>query len=328
MAPAILAELLKTTACSASVTPRDLLVGNSTGDDAAVFRLGDDRAVVATTDFFTPIVDDPGDFGCIAAANAVSDVYAMGAKPLFALNIVGMPLDKVPLDVIAAVLAGGQRLCSRVGVVIGGGHSIDSVEPIYGLAVVGEVHPGRIKSNAGAKAGDVLILSKPIGIGIIAAAVNRGAASDEAYGEMLRWATLPNTTGEKLGACAGVHALTDVTGYGLLGHLLEMCEASGVGANLRRQRVPVIQSSCSLPTAAVASAAASRNRDDCIGRVDFGVANEQEINLLCDPQTNGGLLAACSPDVVDEVLRQFRHDGCDHACVIGEVAQSSGICVI
>ncbi len=316
IAPAILAELLA--GVTAETAAGRLLVGADTKDDAAVFALSDTRALVATTDFFTPIVDDPEDFGCIAAANAISDVYAMGAKPLFALNIAGMPVDKVPRAVIAGVIAGGQRTCERAGIVIAGGHSIDSAEPIYGLAVIGEVHPGQIKRNAGAREGDALILSKPLGIGVIAAALKRGDVADEAYRELLHWATLLNVTGEKLGACAGVHAMTDVTGYGLLGHLQEMCEASGVGAGVHRRRLPVIASARGLLAEGVVSGAARRNRE--VLRVDFGAAAAKEIDLMCDPQTNGGLLVACAPAHADEVLALFRHDGCDRACVIGEIS--------
>ncbi len=328
IAPAMLAELLADAARDPGGASRDLLIGGDTKDDAAVFALSGDRAVVATTDFFTPIVDDPEDFGRIAAANALSDVYAMGARPLFALNIVGMPVDKVPPAVIAAVLKGGRRVCAQAGAVIAGGHSIDSAEPIYGLAVIGDAHPDRIKSNAGAKAGDALILSKPLGIGVIAAAIKRGVASDGASAEMLRWAMLLNATGEKLGVCAGVHAMTDVTGYGLLGHLLEMCEASGVGAGLRLRRVPALESARALLAQGVVSGAARRNRDGCAGRVDFGAADERDINLLCDPQTNGGLLVACAPGDAAEVSALFRRDGCESACVIGEVAASPGVRVV
>lgn len=302
-----------------------LLVGNDARDDAAVFALDDDRALVATTDFFVPIVDDPFDFGRIAAANALSDVYAMGARPLLALNVVAMPLDKVPLAVVSDVLKGGQHACREAGIPIAGGHSIDAAEPIYGLAVVGEVHPGRLKRNAGAREGDALILGKPLGVGVIAAAIRRGAASDEAYRELLRWASLLNRVGEKLGARPEVHAMTDVTGYGLLGHLLELCEASGVGAIVRQQRVPVIGSAQMLLDRGIVAGAAQRNRDGCAGRVRFETAAEQA--LLFDPQTNGGLLVACAPDYAEEALRLFREDGCGRACVIGEVCATRGVVV-
>ena len=324
IAPAVLADLLAR--LPTDVKTKQLLVGNDAKDDAAVFALNDACALVATTDFFTPIVDDPEDFGRIAAANAVSDVYAMGAKPLFALNIVGMPLNKLAPDVVAAVLEGGRRTCDQAGIVIAGGHSIDSVEPIYGLAVVGRIHPERVKTNAGAQEGDRLILSKPLGVGVVAAAVKQGVACDEAYRETLHWTTLLNLSGEKLGACTGVHAMTDVTGYGLLGHLLEICEASGVGAVLHRRRVPVIEAARALLAQGVVSPAARRNRDGCASRVDFGgepVAGEAE--LFFDPQTNGGLLVACAPDAVGGVLELFYRDGCERACVIGEIGSFAGV---
>lgn len=324
IAPAVLADLLAR--LPANLDTQRLLVGNEAKDDAAVFALDDACALVATTDFFTPIVDDPEDFGRIAAANALSDVYAMGAGPLFALNVLGMPLDKVTPDIVAAVLEGGRRTCDQAGVVIAGGHSIDSVEPIYGLAVVGRTRPERVKRNAGAREGDKLILSKPLGVGVIAAAVKQGVVCDEAYREMLRWTTLLNSTGEKLGVCTGVHAMTDVTGYGLLGHLLETCEASGVGAVLHRRRVPVIESARALLAQGVSSSAARRNRDGCASRVDFGGGSaEAEDELLFDPQTNGGLLVACAPDYAGEVLELFHRDGCERACVVGEVGSFSGV---
>lgn len=320
IAPAVLDELLGR--LPAGLKTDRLLVGADARDDAAVYALDDARALVATTDFFPPIVDDPGDFGRIAAANAISDVYAMGAKPLFALNLIGVPPDKVPAQAAAAILEGGRRTCDQAGVVVAGGHSIASVEPIYGLAVVGQAHPARIKTNAGARQGDQLILSKPLGVGVIAAAIKQDIVYEEAYREMLRWTTLLNVTGERLGGCDGVHAMTDVTGYGLLGHLLEICDASGVGAILHRRRVPVIESARVLLARGISSPAARRNRDGRAARVDFGdVSAEDDAELLFDPQTNGGLLVACAPEVAGEVLAWFRRDGCEHACVIGQFDQ-------
>ena len=324
IAPATLAKLLD--GIRADAEENNLLVDSSTKDDAAVFALNDTCALVATTDFFTPIVDDPQDFGRIAAANAISDIYAMGAKPLFALNIVGMPVDKLSPDIIVDILKGGRQMCAQASILIAGGHSIDSLEPIYGLAVVGEVHPAQVKRNADAKLGDVLILSKPIGIGVIATAIKRDLASDKAYEQMLHWATLLNVTGEKLSTLKDVHAMTDVTGYGLLGHLLEVCQASNVGAVLQRQRIPVIESARELLVQGVMSVAANRNYNSYGQQVDFGDSIEEyEKNLLCDPQTNGGLLVACAPHCVDEVLDAFHHDGCTEACVIGEIKSTAGI---
>ncbi len=326
VAPAALAGLLD--GIVTGPDSKNLLAGNSTREDAAVFAFGEARALVATTDFFTPIVDDPGDFGRIAAANAISDVYAMGAQPLFALNVVGMPIDKLPASAISAVLKGGQSICREAGILIVGGHSIDLSEPIYGLAVVGEVHPEQVKYNAGARCGDRLILSKPLGVGVIATAIKRQLASSQAYRQMLHWATLLNRTGEKLASIGGVHAMTDVSGYGLLGHLIEMCEASGVGARVCFSQVPVIEAAHDLLGQGVVSPAAARNRDSYVQHVALGqTATAAVMDLLYDPQTNGGLLVSCAPDDTEAVLDCFRRDGCDRACVIGEVQEAGGITI-
>jgi selenide,water dikinase len=219
IAPAVLSRLIAESPLKA--IPADLLVGVETSDDAAVYRLNDEQAIVATTDFFTPIVDDPWDFGRIAATNALSDVYAMGGKPIFALAVVGMPLDKLPEEVIREILAGGESICAEAGIPIAGGHSIDVLEPIYGLVGLGIVHPKRVKRNSAAKAGDVLILGKPLGIGVLSAALKKGQLSAHGYGEMVRWTTKINVTGAKLSEMDAVHAMTDVTGFGLCGHLLD-----------------------------------------------------------------------------------------------------------
>ena len=211
--------------------PQELLVGTETADDAAVYRLNDTQALVATTDFFTPVVDDPYDFGRIAATNAISDIYAMGARPIMALALVGMPLEKLPVSVIRKVLEGGESVCAQAGIPVAGGHSIDTLEPIYGLVALGLVHPEKVKRNSSGKPGDVLILGKPLGIGILSAALKKGKLSAAGYAQMLDWTTRLNTPGEALGAMPDVHALTDVTGFGLAGHLLEMCR----GAAARRR---------------------------------------------------------------------------------------------
>lgn len=324
IAPGTLDCLLEGIAVGADA--KKLLAGNSTRDDAAVFAFDDSRALVATTDFFTPIVDEPWDFGRIAAANAISDIYAMGAKPLFALNIAGMPADKLPPAVITAIFEGGRDICGEAGILIVGGHSINSPEPIYGLAVTGEVSPVRVKYNSGALPGDALILGKPLGVGVIAAAARRGLASPEAYQQMLTWATLLNRVGETLGTLDGVHAMTDVSGYGLLGHLIEMCEASGAGAELRWEQIPVIAPVHDLLGQGVASPAAGRNRAGYDRHVDFGrVAADIAANLLYDPQTNGGLLVSCAAGDADRVLDHFHRDGCTEACVIGRIQSSAGI---
>src|SRR5215212_356532 len=228
IAPAVLSEILA--AAPIKGLAKDLLVGTETADDAAVYRLNDQQALVATTDFFTPIVDDPHDFGRIAATNAISDVYAMGGKPIMALAIVGMPLDKLPVSAIGRILQGGESVCAAAGIPIAGGHSIDTLEPIYGLVALGLVHPDRVKRNSSAKAGDVLVLGKPLGIGILSAALKKGKLSEAGYAAMLDWTTRLNTPGEALADMSAVHALTDITGFGLAGHLLEMCRGAGLGA--------------------------------------------------------------------------------------------------
>src|SRR5215208_2714422 len=220
IAPAILSEILS--ASPIRGLPKELMVGTETADDAAVYKLNDTQALVATTDFFTPIVDDPFDFGRIAATNAISDIYAMGGRPIMALAIVGMPLEKLPLSAIRGILAGGESVCAAAGIPIAGGHSIDTLEPIYGLVALGLVHPDKVKRNSSAKAGDVLILGKPLGVGILSAALKKGTLSEAGYAAMIDSTTKLNTPGEALADMPGVHALTDVTGFGLAGHLLEI----------------------------------------------------------------------------------------------------------
>src|SRR4051812_16904867 len=239
IAPAVLSEILAATPIRG--LPKALMVGTETADDAAVYRLNDTQALVATTDFFTPIVDDPFDFGRIAATNAISDIYAMGGKPILALALVGMPLDKLPVPVIGRILEGGESVCAAAGIPIAGGHSIDTLEPIYGLVALGLVHPDKVKRNSSAKAGDVLILGKPLGVGILSAALKKGKLSESGYAAMLAWTTKLNTPGQALAEMQGVHALTDVTGFGLAGHLLEMCRGSALGARVRFHALPVIE---------------------------------------------------------------------------------------
>src|SRR5207253_5629099 len=231
IAPAVLSEILASAPLRG--IPKELLVGTETSDDAAVYRLNDEQALVATTDFFTPIVDDPHDFGRIAATNAISDVYAMGGKPIFALALVGMPINVLPLETIGAILKGGESVCAAAGIPIAGGHSIDTLEPIYGLVVLGLVHPDKVKRNSSAKAGDALILGKPLGIGILSAALKKGKLSQAGYAEMLKWTTQLNTPGQALAEMPDVHALTDITGFGLAGHLLEVCRGARLTAEVK-----------------------------------------------------------------------------------------------
>src|SRR3954468_10848268 len=238
IAPALLSEMLASTPVRG--LPKELLVGTETADDAAIYRLNDEQALVATTDFFTPIVDDPFDFGRIAATNAISDIYAMGGRPIFALAVVGMPLEKLPVAVIRRILEGGESVCAQAGIPIAGGHSIDTLEPIYGLVALGLVDPKKIKRNNTAKPGDALILGKPLGVGILSAALKKGKLSEAGYAEMLKWTTRLNTPGQALSEMPAVHALTDITGFGLAGHLLEMCRGAGLRAEVGFDALPVI----------------------------------------------------------------------------------------
>jgi selenide,water dikinase len=316
ISPAVLREIIARS--SLPIVPPDLLVGIETSDDAAVYRINDHQAIVATTDFFMPIVDEPFDFGAIAAANALSDIYAMGATPLFALALVGMPVDRLPIETIRRILDGGESVCAKAGVPIAGGHTIDSVEPIYGLVAIGLIDPARIKRNRGAQAGDALILGKPLGVGIYSAALKKQSLPAGRYQTMLATATRLNTPGIALGAMNSVHALTDVTGFGLLGHLLEICRASAVSAEIAFRSVPLLPDAVALADLGFVTGASSRNWVSYGAEVD-GEFSPTERALLTDPQTSGGLLVACSPDAVDEVLRAFRTDGFEHASVIGDV---------
>jgi selenide,water dikinase len=304
IAPAILSEILDATPIRG--LPKELLVGTETADDAAVYRLNDTQALVATTDFFTPIVDEPHDFGRIAATNAISDIYAMGGRPIMALAIVGMPLDKIPLSVIRSILAGGESVCAEAGIPIAGGHSIDTLEPIYGLVALGVVHPEKVKRNSSAKAGDVLILGKPLGIGILSAALKKGKLSAAGYAEMLKWTTRLNTPGQALAEMSAVHALTDVTGFGLAGHLLEMCRGARLTAELRYDALPVIAEALDWVKQGVATGASERNWKSYGREVELPAGFEDwKRKLITDPQTSGGLLVACAPDAVPRVMKAF-----------------------
>lgn len=319
IAPALLSEILGQV--SARQAFPDLLVGTETSDDAAVYRLNDQLAIVATTDFFMPIVDDPYDFGRIAATNALSDVYAMGGRPILALAVVGMPVDKLPVEVIRRILEGGQSVCAAAGIPIAGGHSIDAPEPIYGLVALGVVHPERVKRNDQAQPGDRLILGKGLGIGIMSAALKKGKLDQAGYREMVASTTQLNTPGALLAEMPGVHALTDVTGFGLLGHLLEICRGSRLGARLEWDRLPILPGVEALVQAGFAPGAADRNWASYGQAVrvpaDFP---EWRRKLLCDPQTSGGLLVACAPEAVDEVMALFAREGFSRAAEIGTLS--------
>jgi selenide,water dikinase len=319
IAPGVLEKILAKTA--PGLIPKDLLVGIETSDDAAVYRINERQAIVATTDFFMPIVDDPFDFGAIAATNAISDVYAMGGQPLFALALVGMPVNQIPLDVIRRILEGGESVCARAGIPIAGGHTIDSVEPIYGLVAIGLVDPRNVKRNAGAKAGDTLVLGKPIGVGILSAALKKARLDDAGYKAMIAATTQLNTPGTRLGQLEGVHALTDVTGFGLLGHLLEIAKGSAVTAQLRWDQVPLLPGALEFAREGILTGASGRNWTGYSDRVELGAAiGAAEQALLTDPQTSGGLLVACDAASTDEVMAIFRAEGFAQAAVVGEIA--------
>ncbi len=317
IAPAVLSEILA--AAPIRGIPKELLVGTETADDAAVYKLNDTQALVATTDFFTPVVDDPYDFGRIAATNAISDVYAMGARPIMALALVGMPLEKLPVSVIRRVLEGGESVCAAAGIPIAGGHSIDTLEPIYGLVALGLVHPDKVKRNSSAKAGDKLILGKPLGIGVLSAALKKGKLSESGYRQMIEWTTKLNTPGEALADMPGVHALTDVTGFGLAGHLLEICRGSRLSAEVDFSAVPVIAEALDWVKQGVATGASERNWKGYGHEVQLS-GEEWQRKLLTDPQTSGGLLVACAPEVENSVLEVFRNKGFAEARVIGRLA--------
>jgi selenide,water dikinase len=319
IAPALLSELLAGMA-TAGLVPEALLVGTESSDDAAVYKLNDEQAIVATTDFFMPIVDDPYDFGRIAATNALADIYAMGGRPLFALAILGMPIDKLPVEVIRRILEGGESVCRAAGIPVAGGHSIDAPEPIYGLVGIGVVHPAQVKRNDQARAGDVLVLGKPLGIGVFADAMKKGQLSPEAYAQMLASTTQLNTPGIPLASLSGVHAMTDVTGFGLLGHLLEMCRGSKLAADIQFSSLPIHPLAEILAQQGFGPGAATRNWTSFAHEVVLpDNMPDWQRKMLCDPQTSGGLLVACEENIADEVLSVFRKGGFAGAALIGKL---------
>jgi len=322
IAPGVLEQILSKSA--PGIIPKQLLVGIETADDAAVYQINEHQAIVATTDFFMPIVDDPFDFGAIAATNAISDVYAMGGQPLFALALVGMPVNQLPLDTIRLILEGGESVCTRAGIPIAGGHTIDSVEPIYGLVAIGLVDPKNLKRNAGAKAGDKLVLGKPLGVGIYSAALKKGQLDQAGYEAMIDSTTKLNTPGTTLGRMDEVHALTDVTGFGLLGHALEVAKGSGMHVKLRWNDIPLLPGARDLAARGILTGASGRNWAGYGERVKLGShLGDAERALLTDPQTSGGLLVACAPGAVGTVLETFRREGFGQAAVVGEVTQGA-----
>jgi selenide,water dikinase len=321
IAPGVLQQILGR--ATPGLLPAALLVGVETADDAAVYQLNEHQAIVATTDFFMPIVDDPFDFGAIAAANAISDIYAMGAAPLFALALVGMPVNKLPIDTIRRILAGGESICAKAGIPIAGGHTIDSVEPIYGLVAIGVVDPKYVKRNAGAQPGDALILGKPLGVGIYSAALKKGLLSPPGYAAMLASTTQLNTPGMALSKLPDVHAMTDVTGFGLLGHLMEICRASKAAATIDFARLPLHPDTLQFARDGIVTGASDRNWAGTSQDIDLAPSiGRPERALLTDPQTSGGLLVACAPERVAEILTLFHAEGFAQAAVIG--AMTSG----
>jgi len=301
--------------------PKELLVGIETADDAAVYQLNDEQALIATTDFFMPIVDDPFDFGRIAATNAISDVYAMGGRPIMALALVGMPIGVLSVATIGKVLDGGASMCKLAGIPIAGGHTIDCVEAIYGLVVMGLVHPSRVKRNADARPGDVLVLGKPLGVGVMSAALKQGELGDAGYAEMIANATKLNTPGPDLAALPGVHALTDITGFGLAGHALELARGANCQVQIDWSAVPLLQGVRGLAERGFITGASGRNWTGYGADIglpsDFAAVDQA---LLTDPQTSGGLLVSCTPAAVDAVMAVFKRHGFEDAAVVGEVA--------
>jgi selenide, water dikinase len=322
IAPAVLSEILAGMPLGGAFP--NLLVGTETSDDAAVWRLNDAQALVATTDFFMPVVDDPSDFGRIAATNALSDVYAMGAAPIFALAIVGMPIGRLPAATIGAILAGGAEVCARAGVPVAGGHSIDSVEPIYGLVALGLVHPDKVMTNRGARAGDVLILTKALGVGVLSAAFKQDRLPAEGYAALIATTTQLNTLGTELAGRAGVHAMTDVTGFGLLGHALEMSRGAGLGIEIDADAPALLSGVETLAREGVRTGASTRNWASYGHDVQLGPnLPDWRRDLLTDPQTSGGLLIAVAAEEAKAVLRQAASRGFAASRIVGRVVDGS-----
>jgi selenide, water dikinase len=318
LAPAVLQQLLA--GQTDGVFPQ-LLVGTETADDAAVWQLPDGTCLIATTDFFMPVVDDPRDFGRIAATNAISDVYAMGGTPIIALAILGIPLGKLPLETVRQILAGGAEACAGAGIPVAGGHSIDTVEPLYGLAVMGTARPESIRRKGGARPGDALILTKALGVGIYSNALRKGALDASGYAEMLASTTLLNRVGAQLGQKPAVHAMTDVTGFGLLGHGLEMARACGMTMRISAPSVPLFARARALAEDGFVTGASDRNWDSYGQDVVLPSGAPPTLrHLLTDPQTSGGLLVACAAEAAEALVGQIRAAGYPAAAIIGEIA--------
>ncbi len=327
LSPAVLSALL---ADMHKTQPfKQLLVGTETGDDAAVWQLDEKTCIIATTDFFTPMVDDPRDFGRIAATNAISDVYAMGGTPIFALAILGMPLGKIEPERVREILEGGREVCAAAGIPVAGGHSIDTPEPIYGLAVNGICAPSQLRRNCDAKAGDVLILTKPVGVGVYSAAFKKDALTPSDYADMIAAMTMLNKIGSELAKNPAVHAMTDVTGFGVLGHGLEMARGSGLQLALRGDALPLLPRARELAEEGFVTGASIRNWDSYGGEVTMPARSDLwQRHLLTDPQTSGGLLVACAADAAAGILSEIRGNGYKSAAIIGEMPAGSGVTVL
>ncbi len=330
IAPGVLTEILKNSSNLPGINlPPELLVGIETADDAAVYLLNEHQALIATTDFFMPIVDDPYDFGRIAATNAISDVYAMGGTPIMALALVGMPVNVLPLETIGAILKGGQDMCREAGIPIAGGHTIDSVEPIYGLVVMGLVHPSRIKKNSGAREGDLLVLGKPLGVGILSAALKKEILPAEGYAQMIAVTTQLNKPGIDLAAMPGVHALTDITGFGLAGHGLELARGAQLKMQIDLGSIPLLPGVLALAEAGVVTGASGRNWDAFGADITLPAhITPGQQALLSDPQTSGGLLVSCAPECEADVLACFAKYGFADARTVGRMMAGSGVEVL
>jgi selenide, water dikinase len=318
LAPSVLQQLLS--GHPAATRHKQLLVGVETGDDAGVWELDNGTCVIATTDFFMPMVDDPNDFGRIAATNALSDIYAMGGTPIMALAILGMPVDKIAPATVRQILMGGASVCEAAGIPVAGGHSIDSPEPIYGLAVTGIGPKANIRRNSDAKTGDKLILTKALGVGIYSAAFKKGALGRDAYDEFIATTTLLNRIGTELARDAAVHAMTDVTGFGLLGHALEMARGAGKTVAIKAKELPLLKEAVALAQEGFITGASGRNWKSYDASVVLPAGTpEWQRQLYCDPQTSGGLLVSCAADRADALLETIVGAGFPAARIIGEV---------
>lgn len=323
ISPKILDEILSER--SFEIHDPHLLVGNHTKDDAAVYALDEETAIISTTDFFMPIVDDPFDFGAIAATNAISDVYAMGGEPIMAISILGWPIDKIPANVAKEVISGARSVCSKAAMVLAGGHSIDAPEPIFGLAVTGRANRNQIKTNDKARVGSRLFLTKPLGIGILTTAQKKGLLKDVDLNTAKEWMLTLNKIGRDLGKLDVVTALTDVTGFGLLGHLIEVCEGSGVSAEIAFDSIPIIPTLDYYISEKCIPGGTNRNFDSYGQKVS--ALSYKEKSILCDPQTSGGLLVAVDPTGIEEVNRIFNAYGLDLQS-FGEITPASEYAVV